>query len=545
MEERMPTIFRESSKTRMPILEKADRVTSGIKSTDGSPNDLGRLFAVQHGWKKGSAGMLRSIGPYGITAIDIGNAARIQEASNYDGTMAPIPSAKESPHVGHFTRTLYLHANIGNLGLPIQWMFLNSLSAMKVDQIVEDMVGCADKTVRQDAVSYSSYRATGASTYQHTVLGRIASFQGSAAGTSGLGKHTDDIQARTTNAHFVKFAIDEAYGTINNFMEGDEVDLVANSGGSATAAGTLQDGVATDASDVRNYTSGAVYIQCVITNVDRIAKTITLIGVSRQTSSAAQDAIVSYSDSTGWQGTTGPAQYDWICPRGGSTYIAATRPWLTNGVEDWMKGSGQIMGGAAGSEGLDLDSSPGSMFKSIVRSNLASRLTPEFMNQALAQFAVAFPEIKLNACVTTMGVLLGFQDEIKQTGQGQFEVNQKIDVSGGWSFSKWVTPTGSVDFWTSPYCLAGRAYIQQIDPSNLKLYGLPVIGETKSDFAPGIQFLGKILGWPSIRVPETAANGTASMIVGAPFIRFALLCPIRPNGIKIGGITEADITIGD
>ena len=527
IEERMPAMFRASSKVRMPLLEKAERVSAGIKTSDGSVADLGRLFAVQHGWRVGSAGVLRSMGPYGVTAIDIGNAARMTEASNYDGTLAPVPSAAQSPHVGHITRTLYLHANIGNLAIPVQWLFLNSLPAMKVDQLVEDMVGCADKTVRQDAVSYSSYRATGESTHKVTVLGRI----------STVAKATDYLQSRSTNANFVKILIDEAYGTINNFMEGDEVDLVADS------TGTLQDGVATDGSDVRNYTSTGVYVQCLITEVDRTAKTITLMGISRQTSSAAQAAIVTFTDGTGWQGTNGPAAGDWICPRGGSTFIAATRPWLTNGVEDWMAGSGVIMGGSVGSECLDLDHSPGAMFKSIVRTSLGSQLTPEWMDAMLAQFGVAFPDIRLNAAVTTIGVLLGFRAERTQASQGNFDVSQRIDVAGGWTYSKWVTPTGSVDFWTSPYCLEGRMYVQQIDAANLKLYGLPPIGETKPDFAPGIQFLGKIVGWPSIRVPETASNGTPNMIVGAPFVRFALLCPIRPNGIKVAGITESDINI--
>src|SRR4030042_2899027 len=116
----MPAMFRASSKVRMPLLEKAERVSAGIKTSDGSVADLGRLFAVQHGWRVGSAGGLRSRGPYGVTAIDIGNAARMTEASHYDGTLAPLPSAAQSPHVGHITRTLYLHANIGTLALPVQ-----------------------------------------------------------------------------------------------------------------------------------------------------------------------------------------------------------------------------------------------------------------------------------------------------------------------------------------------------------------------------------------------------------------------------------------
>ena len=526
IEERMPQYFRKAGPTRFPLLEKADKVTQGIKSSAGDVSDIGRLFYVKHGWEMGSAGMLRSTSPYGAGAVDIGSAVRLTDQSNSDGLLAPIPTAAQSPHIGHFTRTLTLHANIGNMGIPVQWMFAQSLDATKVALLVADMKACAEKTVRQDAVSYSSYRATAASGYKVTVLGRIASFA----------EATAYLQSGSTTTEALTITLDETYGRIENFMEGDEVDIVASS------TDTLQDGVATDGTDVVNYADSNVYVQLLVTQVDRINKTITVIGVARPGANSSAESIATYDTTHGWTSASSKpvvAGY-WICPRSGSRYIAGTRPWLTNGLEDWMASSGAIMGGATGSEGLDVDRHP--MFKSIVKSNLNSRLTPEYMNGYLAFFAQSFPDIKLNAVVTTLGVMLGFHDELRQSAQGQFDVSQAIDVRGGWTFSKWTGPSQSVDFWTSPYCLKNRAYMQQIDAQNLKLYSLPTLGETKAEFAQGIQFLGKLLGYGSIRVPEAASNGTPNLIVGTPWVRFALLCPIMPNGVKIGGITETEFS---
>jgi len=67
-----------------------------------------------------------------------------------------------------------------------------------------------------------------------------------------------------------------------------------------------------------------------------------------------------------------------------------------------------------------------------------------------------------------------------------------------------------------------------------------LVGSEKSGFAPDIQFVGQMLGYPTAKVPETALNGTPKTISGMPWIRFALLCPIMPNGWLIDGLAEVD-----
>jgi hypothetical protein len=536
IEDRFGTIVGEVLPTTFPLLEFADRTTQGVNmlSSDGNSADFGRLFGVKHTWTQGSAGLLRPTNPLGTAVLDGPNSLKLTDSN--DSELAPIPSAALSPHTGVFTRTLYLHAGVGNLGIPLHWLLTDAMDAAKIKQLVNDLKACAEMTRRQDAISFSSYRATGGTANsaggynQVTVLGRIV--------TASKATHAlSSASSASSNANFVDLVIDPTYGQIQNFWPGMEVDIVANSGGSASAAGTLQNGAATDASDVRNYNSTAAHVQVFVTHVNRVTNTVTVLGVMRTTT----DAIVTYADATGWQGTTGISAYDWICPRNASTYTAAERPWFTYGLNDWMKKSGYIMGGAAYSEGLDVNEYP--MFQSLVCSNLAGPLTEQVFNADLAQGHAIFPHINLNSVICTPGALMKFIENRQANATESWQrANMPFEVKGGWTLSDYVTPHGTFKWWTSPFCLKGDVYINQIDKANLKLYTNKIIGSEQTGFAEGVRFLGPSLGYPSIRVPEMATNGTPKFIVGTPWIRFALLCPIMPNGIKYSGVTETDLS---
>lgn len=529
IKEPFPQALMQAEEEQMPILKYAERTKAGISMREGDTRDIGRLFKVKHGWRQGIAGMTRPTNPLGAAVVDIGTQGRFTDASNADGLLSPIPSAAESPHVGWFTRELAIHANIGNMGIPIQWKMAETLSAMQFKMLYADMQGAAEMSRRQDAISYFAHRAINTGGYKVTVLSRIASFA----------KATHYVGAGTTNANFVDIVIDEKYGAINNFIEGMELDIVANSGGSATVEGTLQDGVGTNASDVRNYTSGGYYVQVTVAKVDRLTNTITVVGVARGTGTT--EAIAAFENATGWQGTTPPAIYDWICPRAASTYTAATRPWLTNGLNDWTADSGQILGGAAGSEGLDLAEFP--QFKSLVIDNLAGPLTEDTLDELLRLAAERSPRVKINALITTGGVIGAMKAEMKTWAGATSQWNRTnlpFEVKGGWTLSNYVTPEGTYQWWTSPYCQQGKLYGQAISPENLKMYTPLIVGSQKSGFAEGVQFLGPLLGYPGIEVPEHPnANGTPNLITGTPWVRFALLVPIYPQGIKVSGIAES------
>ena len=531
--EYLPKIYRDAGPSFFPIGEMADRTMQNVALTPGDPSDLSRRYQVKHGWRTGSAGMIRSISPYGSPALDVGTEARVMDALGSDADMAPFPRAAESPLPGDFVRTLYLSACAGNLPFPMHWAFSDSLNAQTLKQVVRIVTTAGENTKRMDAQSYFSYRATNDATYKTTVLSRVLT----------AAKATHSLRAGSTNANFVDIVIDPKYGTIANFYEGQELDIVTNSGGSATAAGTLQDGVATDATDVINYDASGVYVQVIVTKVDRLTNTITVIGIARnsaKTSGATNDAIAAFDDTHGWKagGSKPVSAYSWIVPRGASRYIAGTRPWLTHGVFDWIAESGQIMGGSQYAQGLDLDEYP--QFKSLLHT-ASGPLTEFILNRLSIEAAQSFPNVNITDWITTGGVLLKFTEDLVQTATSKFDrTNLPVQVKGGWTLANYTTPQGTYRWWSSPYMHSGKMIGQQIDKQNLKLYSNKIIGDTQSGFAEDVQFVGRLLGYPTSKVPETAANGTPKTVSGMPWIRFALLCPIMPNGWLLSGLTEAD-----
>ncbi len=537
IEERLPHMYRAAGPVHFPIMELAGRTVDGVTKSDGANAQLGKLYQVKHGWKIGSAGMIRSVNPLGPPALDIGTEGRVMDNLGSDTDMAPWPSAGGSPLPGDFVRTLQLSACTGNFPIPMHWAFSDSLDRQTLKQVVRIISTAAIKTKRQDAQSYYAYRATSSGGGKVTVLGRALSFT----------KTTYSTRAGGTNANFVDIVIDPKYGRIANFSEGDELDIVANSGGSATEAGTLQSGTATDGTDIRNYAAvGAPYVvQLTVTKVDRRTNTITVIGIARKSeySTPGADIVQAYDQNThGWTVDQNgvPAAYDWICPRGVALYDAAsTRPWLTHGVFDWLADSGTIMGGAADAQGLDVDEYP--MFKSILHTASAP-LTENLLNRISIASATQFPDVTINNWQTTPGALLKFKEEIQDNTTSRFDrTNLPFKVKGGWAVSDYTTPEGTYQWWTSPYMHEGKMIGQQIDKQNLKLYTNKIIGDTQSGFAEDVQFVGKMMGYPGAKVPETAANGTLKVVSGMPWIRFVLLCPIMPNGWLIDDLTEANV----
>jgi hypothetical protein len=534
IEDMTPSVFRDAGPIECPILEKADRTEQNVQASDGSTNDLGQLYKVKHAWKTGSAGMIRSINPYGSDTLDVGTEARILDNLGSAEGMSPFPPAGESPLPGDFVRVLYLSACAGNFPIPLHWSFADKLTAQKLKQVSRIIMAAGQTCRKQDAQSYYGYRATNASGFKTTVLSRAVSFT----------KATHATRAGSTNANFVDIVIDPKYGTIEMFQEGQEIDVVANSGGSTTVAGTLQDGTDIDGTDVRNCASGTTPVQLVVTKVDRHTNTITVIGVTRNStlSSAAADAVAAYDTSThGWtvDQSNKPAAYDWICPRNVSRYSTATRPWLTHGVFDWVASSGYIMGGAQYGVGLDLAEYP--QFKSITHTASAP-LDENLLNRISIASSTRFKNVKINTWQTTPGVLLKFSENLKESSTSNFERSaMELKVKGGWSVANYVTPQGSYEWWTSPYMHEGKMIGQQMDKENLKMYSNAIIGDQQTGFGANVQFVGRMLGYPTSKVPETALNGTPKTVSGMPWIRFALLCPIMPNGWLIDGITEADV----
>jgi len=510
-----------------PLLSQMNKTSQGVMQRKAPNGEIGRGFQVVHKYMSGLAGRRTPANPLGPTMVDIG-VPILLEGSTANSDLTPYPKGNEAPHTSVMTRTLVMHRSTGVFSILNSWRQADRLSLAQYEMVFNDIKAAAEMEKRTEAISFHAWRVTNDAGYDTTVLGRIA--------TGGVAAETSYLAAGTTNANYCKLTLDESFGRIKNLAKGMEIDIVADS------SGTLQAGTATDGTDVRNYTSAAVYVQVVITDVDPIDKTITCIGVTRAAGTA--HAIATFSASTGWQGTTGVAAGDWIVGRDQSTYTAGTRPMFSYGLVDFIKQTGKIMGGAAGSQTLDLDNGANSEFKSRVKADNAGPLLEFDLSQWLNGYAEAYPNVSLDTILTTAGVTQEFVSQSYTAGnnQGVFQrTNKELQVRGGWTLKEFVGATKTYDWWTSPVGLSGHCYVIGMNNGNFQQYVPPHLGGSNAAHGPDVQFFAPTVGYNSIWMPELDGNGRPTDLSVAYYDRYILVAPKMPNGILIKGCTEASM----
>jgi len=524
-----PMNLLEAEKLVFPLLNQMNKTSMGVSQRKGPNGEIGRGFQIVHKYKSGLAGRRTPANPLGPATVDIGvPIVHRGDTASGNEDITPYPKGIEAPHSSVMTRTLVLHRSTGVMSILNSWRQADKLALSQYETIFNDLKAAAEMEKRTEAISFHAYRATNDAGYSTTVLGRI----------SAVAKETSYLAAGTTNANFAVFTLDESYGRIKNLAKGMEIDVVADS------SGTLQSGAAYDATDVRNYLAAATsddYVQVIITNVDPIDKTITCIGVTRKAATA--HAISTFSASTGWDGSEGCQVGDWIVGRDQSVYIAGTRPMFSYGLLDFLKESGQIMGGAAGSQTLDLDNGANSEFKSRVVSDHNGPLLETDLSQWLNGYAEAYPNIDLDTILTTAGVTQEFvsQSYTQGNNMGVFErTNKEIQVKGGWTLKKFVGATKEYDWWTSPVGLSGHVNVIGMNNGNFQQYTPPHDGGSNAAYGPEVQFLAPKIGYNSIWMPEMVNSQPTDMSV-AYYDRYVLVAPKMPNGILIKGVTEAQM----
>ena len=532
LRESFPMNLLKAEELLFPLLTQMSKTSVGVTERKGASGEIGRGFQVVHKYMSGLAGRRTPANPLGPTMVDIGVPILLEgSTANTDNT--PYPKGNEAPHSSVMTRTLVMHRSTGCMSVLNSWRQANALSLAQYDMIFNDLKAAAEMEKRCEAISFHAWRVTNSAGYDTTVLGRIATGGVSAA----FNAYT---QAGVSTAGFVKFTLDESYGRIKNLAKGMEIDIAADS------AGVLQCGTDTDGSDVVNYATDAAtgYIQVIITDVDPINKTITCAGVSRAATVA--HAFVAFSDTNGWGDGAGfmPAAGDWIVGRDQSRYAAGTRPMFSYGLNDFIKESGKIMGGAAGSQTLDLDAGANSEFKSRVKDDLAGPLIEMYLSQWLNGYAEAYPNIDLDTILTTAGVTQEFVSQCYTQGNnmGVFErTNKELQVKGGWTLKKFTGATKEYDWWTSPVGLSGHCYVIGMNNGNFQQYTPPHVGGSNASYGPEVQFLAPKIGFNDIWMPELDGNGRPTDMSVAYYDRYVLVAPKMPNGILIKGCTEASM----
>ena len=512
--EELPRMLVEIEPTVAPVFDKIKRTSFGVKSQDG----LGKGYQVIHIYNTGMSGLFESADPYGPDMTDVtSNQMQILAEGTAASGLAIFPTATEVPHTGEVKRTLKLHKVVGNYSIPVEWKQLDMLNAMQLKKVARDLKGVAKQKALYEASSFFSYSAPAHSGNTCKVLGRISAI----------------AEASSFHEDYVLITLDEQYGRISNFGKGQRIDIVADS------SGTLQDGVDENGSDVRNWGHNGYYIHLIVVDVDYLGKKITLRPIDSYDGSLPDFGAANSGDlfHSGQAGAAG----DWLVPAKSTRYITTTRPYFSWGLNDWVKSSGTILGGASGASGLDL--SIYSMFKSQVKA-VNGPLTDDVINGYIGGYLDAYPGETLDTIITTQGVQQHWlrQPSLYNNRQNYERTGKALSFRGGWSQISYEFGGRVFEWIMSPMCLSKTLYGLKFSGENIKRYGPPRIGGTNAEMGPELEFLATTAGGPSVFMVSHADSGAPQALLEAPFWYHNLIAPVDPRGIKLTGLTEATMT---
>jgi hypothetical protein len=521
----LPRVIHESLPTVAPFFKDIVSTSVGVKADS---SQVGQLWRVNHLYSAGIAGLIKYADPTGPTTItQTGGIGTQVKLLNFTADSSIYPTAREAPHAGSLKRTLTLHMTTGNFSVPVTWMQADALNMSQIKQVSQDIKAVGDLKATVEATGFHAIPVTAASGFEVKVMGMLTN-------------------AVETGTDIVRITIDEAYGTIHNFRVGMAIDIVA---GDRTSGGTLQDGVALDGTDIRNVYGGAAggtYLNLFITNVNYLARTFDCVGIGN-----SSGALVSWTDdATGtclgsWGVTTDNDevnQYDYIVQKDCSQYVAATRPMPTWGIEDWVKSTGTIMGGASGAEALDVDTF--SQFRSLVQA-VNGPLTDDVLNKYVGNYLDSYPGLSLDTIITTNGVTQNYLKQFGLYNNRKFYDSQgkSLDAKGGWSEVAYEFNGRMLRWIVDPMCAAGRLYAMKFQGGNIKRYQPPTIsGSGPISGGAGtdgeVQFLAPLGGHTGVFMLGRTTGGAVMDVLEAPFHQYNLIAPIDPRGIKLTSITE-------
>ena len=523
----LPRVIHESLPTVAPFFKDIVSTSVGVSSDASS---IGQLWKVNHLYSAGIAGLIKYANPNGpATITNTGGIGTQVKLLDFTADTSNYPTAREAPHAGSLKRTLYLHMTTGNFSVPVTWMQAEALTATQNKQISQDIKAIGDLKALVEATSFHGIPVVAASGYNVKVLGMLTA-------------------AAETGTDIVRITIDEAYGTIHNFRVGMAIDIVA---GDRTSGGVLQDGTATDGTDIRNVSgaSGGTYVNVFITNVNYLSRTIDVVGIGQSTGAL----VVWTDDATGtclgsWGVTSNNNEvnkYDYIVLKGCSQDVTG-RPMSTWGIEDWMKQSGYLMGGVSGSEVLDVDTY--SQFQSLVAA-VNGPLTDDILNKYVGNYLDSYPGLTVDTIITTNGVTQKYLQQFGLYNNRKFYDSQgkSLNAKGGWSEVAYEFNGRMLRWIVDPMCAAGRLYCAKFQGGNIKRYQPPSISQS-GPLSGGagtdgeVQFLAPLGGHTGVFMLGRTSGGAVIDVLEAPFHQYNLIAPLDPRGIKLTGLTEVSRT---
>jgi hypothetical protein len=218
-----------------------------------------------------------------------------------------------------------------------------------------------------------------------------------------------------------------------------------------------------------------------------------------------------------------------------------------SGLESW------IADGSTTTSFYGIDVRNFGQYKSYMPSAISAALTESLLNRHVGFFYESFPGKKLDTGLTTMGVLLGFIDNLDgfspggtsnpNSGRFRYDRNgEAVEVEAGWESFKYRFASRPLDIYTSTYAASGTFYAGKMKNGAITRYVPPPIPGAKVDsrFGQEVEFIGSLggVGYQGIFLHALASNGAVSDFVQAPFIRRWQTMPDQPNFMKLHTITE-------
>jgi hypothetical protein len=408
-----------------------------------------------------------------------------------------------APAMIQTTVTLIEHR--GNFYLPHQILRADRLNASIGSVVAQNLKGVSDLLAQQEsAVFYSSSSTTG----------ELADIGDTSANVTNKTSPTSD-----TSVMIFDLSGTNASGRVHRLRPGMLVDLYDSTG---TTKRNSNYTLAVDNVDPLNNT---VHIRRVDGNTFQTSTTLN--GGVTYAGAGGDDDIIVIKDSVN------------VAPKG---------------LESW------IADGSTVTSFFGIDVRNYSQFKSYVPSAISAALTENVLNKHFAQFYEAFPGKRLDTAITTMGVLIGFIDNIDSnvqgnlmaatdhkgvyTGRYMYERNGRpVAVEAGWDSFRYRFASRSVDIYTSTYCNSGTFYAGRMQNGGLTRYVPPALPGARQDPRIGneVEFIASIGGSGGMAGIFKHAHGTTGAttdFVEAPFVRQWNVMPAQPNWMKMTGITE-------
>jgi hypothetical protein len=420
-----------------------------------------------------------------------------QNFNMYD-TPQSFQSVDEVTSPGYIQTNVTLIEHRGNFYLPHQILRADRLNASIGSVVAQNLKGVADLLAQQEAsVFYSSSASTG---------------ELAAIGDTSATVTNKTAPSADTSVMIFDIGGTDATGRVHHFRGGMMVDLYDSTGTTKRNVGYF---LVVDNVDPLD---DLVHIRRV--DGGEFQTTTTLGGGVTYATAGGDDDIIVIKDSVNQS---------------------------PKGLESW------IADGTTVTSFFGIDVRNFGQYRSYLPSAISAALTENILNKHVAKFFESFPGKKLDTMLTTMGVLIGFIDNIdtgNQAGTSAASGRMRYDRNGvaltvdaGWESFRYRFASRSIDIYTSTYANSGTLYAGQIRKGGLTRYVPPPIPGAKVDsrFGTEVEFvapLGGTGGMSGIFKHAHGTTGATTDFVEAPFVRQWNVMPSQPNWMKLRTITE-------